>query len=115
MTRRSYCCTRPSALCFWCAMALVFYGLGTLLIWLWPPLMEYQSSLLLAALGLACLVNAVKNRTFHCLITGPLFLILAGALIFDVWDAFDFSSSLFWGVLLLGTGIAFLLEQRYAR
>ena len=63
MTGRSYCCTRPSALCFWFALFFVFYGAGLIVIQLIPNLVDYQGTVLFLALGLACSANAVRNRS----------------------------------------------------
>ncbi len=76
---KGYCCSSWRALCFWgCAFA-VFYAAGLATIH-WLHLGGYQPSALFAALGLACVANVVRNRTFHCVITGPFFLVVALAL-----------------------------------
>ena len=64
------------------------------------------------ALGLACFINYGRHRTVHCGITGPIFLIgaFAAALIESGRWAADLS--VLWGVVLLGVGIACVLEWR---
>ena len=114
MIRRTTCCTTPSALCFWCAAFLIFYGASLLAVELWPAVTDYQLAMVLGAIGVACLVNAAINRTYHCFITGPLFLILAGIAAADTAGLFDVSGSLLWAIALIGTGTAMLLEHRNA-
>ena len=115
MTERGRtCCTTPSALCFWAAAFLILYGATLLATELWPAVGEYHLALLLGAIGGACLINAARNRTYHCTITGPLFLILGAVAAADTAGVWDVSRSLVWGAALIGTGVAFLLEYRFA-
>ena len=111
MNRGTTCCTTPSALCFWGAAFLILYGAALLAVELWPALVDYQLAMVLGAIGGACLVNAAINRTFHCFITGPLFLILGAVAAADTAGLFDVSRSLLWAVALIGTGSALLLEH----
>jgi hypothetical protein len=67
-------------------------------------------------MAIGCLANWLRNRTLHCAITGPLFLIggitflLSGVYMIPRLDAIWV-----WIVLLIGTGIAFLLEWLYGK
>ncbi len=62
--------------------------------------------------GGACVANFRHNRTLHCAITGPLFLVAAIlALLVDRGDLVIQPPAL-WGVVLAVTGLAFLLEWR---
>ena len=69
------CCTTRSAMWFWAAACTLLYGIGLLLASVWPPLEPYADTLILLALGIACLLNFGRNRTLHCAITRPLFLV----------------------------------------
>lgn len=111
---RGYFCTTPAALGFWFAAFLVLYGSGLLVLEVWPDLRGYKGALLFAAIGMACLANFAWNRTFHCAITGPLFLVAAGALAMNEAGAWHVPMSLVWGVILIVGGLALLLEQRLA-
>ena len=106
------CCTTPAAMCFWAAAFVLVYGAGLLLSSLWPPLSPFGDTLILAALGIACVINFSRNRTLHCGIIGPIFLVgaVAAALIESGRWAADLSAV--WGVVLVGVGIAFVLEWR---
>ncbi len=111
---RGFCRTTPGALSFWFAAFLIFYGLSLLALVFWPQGEDFQASLLFASLGLACLANAAWNRTYHCFLMGPLFLGAAAILILRETGTLDVSSSLVWAMLLIGVGVAVLLEQRVA-
>jgi hypothetical protein len=71
------CCTSPAAMWFWAAAFAVLYGMGLLMRSTWPVFEPYADTLLLAALGAACFINFGRNRTLHCGLTGPLFLVAA--------------------------------------
>lgn len=111
---RGYCCTTPGAIGFWIAAFLVLYGSGLLMLEVWPDLRGYEEALLFAGIGLACLANFAWNRTFHCAITGPLFLVAAGAMAMNETGAWHVPMSLVWGVILIVGGLALLLEQKFA-
>jgi hypothetical protein len=62
-----------------------------------------------------CLANWLKNRSFHCAITGPLFLIAGVAFLLAVVSVIRVNTGLVWQFVLIGIAIAFLLEWRYAK
>lgn len=62
-------------------------------------------------MAVGCFANAVKNRTYHCILTGPLFLIAAILLMSS--DLTHVKPSLIWTGVAVGTGMAFLLEWRW--
>ena len=106
------CCSTPAAMCFWAAAFVLLYGAALLLSSFWPALGPFGDTLILAALGTACVINFGRNRTLHCGITGPIFLIgmvAAGLIESGRWAA---DLSVVWGVVLLGVGLAFVLEWR---
>lgn len=113
--RRSLCCTSPAAICYWVAISLIAWGALSIAGIFWHPLHWYSASTTLFAMSIGCVANWLRNRPFHCAITGPLFLV--GAIIFLIADRSigHVNSSLIWSLLLVGTGIAFFLEWRYAR
>ena len=111
----SCCTTTPSAIYFWTTMFVLAYGATLVLQWVWPALGRFGDALLLTALGAACVLNAVRNRTYHCVLTAPLFLgaaIAAAVADAGVWHV---PLGLFWGVVAAGVGAAFLTEWRAAR
>ena len=106
------CCTTPSAVGFWAATFLVFYGATVLVGMVWPGLHNYGDTAILTALGGACFVNFGRNRTLHCGLTGPLFLI--GAVVALLMEArvWNVNQAVLWGVVLIGVAVAFLIEWR---
>lgn len=110
--REKSCCTTPSAMCFWGAMFVLFYGMGLLLHTAWPGLRAYGNTTILVALAAACFVNFGRNRTLHCGLTGPLFV--AAALVALLMEAgiWNIDQSVLWGVVMVGVALAFLIEWR---
>jgi hypothetical protein len=106
------CCTTPAAMCFWAAIFVLVYGAGLLLTSVWPQVRPFEDTLILVALAAACAVNFWRNRTLHCGITGPLFLVGAVAAALIEAGAWRFDLAIVWGVVLLGVGIAFIVEWR---
>lgn len=105
-------CTTPGALCYACAVFFVVYGLGLLAWQLWPELGRFDETLVLGAIGVACVANYRRNCTVHCSVTGPLFLVGAGALALIEGGLWSGETGLVWSVMLIGTGLAFLYEWR---
>lgn len=106
------CCTTPAAMCFWAAMFVVIYGAGLLVRSAWPAVQPFGDTLILVALAAACLINFGRNRTLHCGMTGPLFIlgaVAAGLIEAGTWQ---FDMAIVWGVVLLGVGISFIIEWR---
>jgi hypothetical protein len=97
---------------FWAAAFVALYGLGLIARSTWPALEPYADTLLLAALGLACFINFGRNRTLHCGLTGPLFLIAAVVALLMEAQVWNVDEGALWGLVLLGVALAFLLEWR---
>src|SRR5260370_8326867 len=72
-----------------------------------------SAATMLFAMAIGCVANWLRNRTLHCAITGPLFLI--AALVFLLSDVTEthVNSLLVWPFIFIGVGTAFLLEWRY--
>lgn len=62
-----------------------------------------------------CLANWLSNRTFHCVVTGPLFLIGGVIFLMSGVRMIYVNTRWIWPLVLIGVAIAFLLEWRYAR
>jgi hypothetical protein len=114
MTRRllaGSCCTTPSAMGFWAAAFVLLYGAALLLSSVWPGLRPYGDTLIFLALGAACFINFSRNRTLHCGITGPIFVVGAIAAAFIESGTWAFDLGVLWGIVLFGVGIAFVVES----
>ncbi len=108
-----FCCLTQWAACTWIAAFLILYGLGLIVLHL-GRLDRYQGTAFFAAMGLACFFNFVQNRTFHCFITGPFFLLVAFALALQTHGVWNMSRTVLWATVFAVVGIAFLLERRVA-
>lgn len=110
---KDLCCTSPRSLCYWSAAFVILYAIGLgLVFWFrWQP---YELVALFTALGLACFANLARNRTFHCAITGPFFLLVALALALQAAGIWKAGRGLLWPAVLIVVCAAFLLERRFA-
>lgn len=111
--QKRFCCLTPRAACTWIAAFLVLYGLGLIVLHL-GRLERYRVTVFFAAMGLACFFNFARNRTLHCFITGPFFLLVALALALESYGRWNFNRAVLWPTVLIVVGIAFLLEKRFA-
>ena len=82
--RKGDCCPSPAAMCYWFAVSLVAWGVLSFIGIFWRPLHGSSAATILFAMAIGCGANWLRNRTLHCAITGPLFLI--NALVFLLSD-----------------------------
>jgi hypothetical protein len=66
-------------------------------------------------MAIGCLANWLRNRSYHCAITGPLFLIAGVVFLLSGVRMIHVDTLWIWPFVLTGVGIAFLLEWRYAK
>jgi len=110
------CCSSPATICYWFIVSLMAWGVLSLIGIYWRPLHAPSEAACLFAMAIGCIANWFKNRSLHCTITGPLFLI--GGVMFLLLGAHMIprrDTLWAWPVLLIGIGIAFLLEWLYGR
>jgi hypothetical protein len=81
----------------------------------WHPLRASSEAACLFAMAIGCLANWIRNRSFHCTITGPLFLIGGTVFLLAGVRMIHINTLWIWPSVLAGTGIAFLLEWRYGK
>ena len=116
MTRnQEACCSSPAAICYWFAASLCAWALLSLVGIYWHPLHGSSASTILFAMAIGCAANWLKNRTFHCAITVPIFLIAGLVFLLPGVVTFRVGTSWVWPFVLIGVGVAFLLEWRYAK
>jgi hypothetical protein len=109
------CCSSPAAMCYWFAASLIAWGVLSFIGLYWLPLHAKSAVTILFAMAIGCVANWRRNRTLHCAITGPLFLIAAVVFLLSDMNMAHVNSLLIWPFVLIGVGVAFLLEWRYAQ
>ncbi|HKW32525.1 MAG TPA: hypothetical protein VJN92_05945 [Candidatus Acidoferrum sp.] len=112
---KEVCCIAPSAMCYWFAASLLAWGILSFIGIYWHPLHASAAPAIFSATAIGCGANWIKNRSFHCGITGPLFFIAAIVLLLSELRVAHFNVSLVWPFVCVGVGIAFLQEWPYAR
>jgi hypothetical protein len=115
MLMKGACCSSPAALCFWCAASLIAWGMLSVIGIYWHPLQASSAATIGFAMAIGCIANWLKNRAFHCLITGPLFLIAGTVFLFSDARLIRIDTNWVWAFVVIGICIAFLLEWRYAK
>lgn len=65
-------------------------------------------------MAVGCLGNWLKNRSFHCVITGPLFLVGGVTFLLSGMRMLHVNTRWVWPFVFIGVGVAFLLEWLYA-
>ena len=106
------CCTTPASMWLWCVVFGVLFGVSLVLARIWPGLQHYGDTAILLALAAACLVNFGRNRTLHCGLTGPLFLVAAIVALLMEAGVWGVDQGVLWGVVLVGVALALLIEWR---
>ncbi|HEY6388025.1 MAG TPA: hypothetical protein VIX91_20295 [Candidatus Acidoferrum sp.] len=109
------CCSSPAAMCYWFVVSLITWGVLSLIGIYWPPLHASSAAACLFAMAFGCFANWTRNRSLHCAITGPLFLIGGIVFLLSGERLLRVSTDWVWTFVLIVTGIAFLLEWRYAK
>jgi hypothetical protein len=109
------CCSSPEAIRYWFGASLIAWLILSLAGMNWHPLRWYAASTALFAMGIGCVANWFRNRSLHCAITAPLFLIAAVAFALADLRVLRVDASFVWLLVLLGTATAFAVEWRYAR
>ena len=110
--QRQACCGTPAAWCYWCALSLLAWGVLSLVGIYWYPLHASSAATINLAVGIGCTANWFKNRTLHCGITAPLFLITGILFLLSDMRWFAVNPLLIWPIVAIVTGFAFVLEWR---
>lgn len=109
------CCSSPASMCYWFVVSMVAWGFLVLVGMHWRLLRAFSAQTILFAMAIGCIANWTKNRTLHCGITAPLFLIAAGLLLLSDAHVVHVRPDLILPLVIAGTGIAFLIEWRHHR
>ncbi len=81
----------------------------------WRPFRASSAATILLAAAVGCVANWFRNRTLHCGITAPIFLVGGVAFLLSDMRMVQINSSVVWPFIFTAIGIAFLLEWRYVR
>ncbi|SRR6185437_15417686 len=111
---RNSCCSSPAAMCFWFVASLVAWGLLSLIGIYWNPTRAFSATTIYLAMAAGCGANWRKNRTLHCGITAPLFLIAGLISLLSETHVISVDTGLVWPFMVISVGVAFLVEWRYA-
>ena len=111
----SPCCSSPAAMCYWAAASLIAWGLLSLIGICWRPFRAFSATTIYLAMAAGCGANWLRNRTLHCGITAPLFLMAGLVSFLSETCVISLNTRLVWPFVVIGVGIAFLLEWRYTR
>jgi hypothetical protein len=101
-------------MCFWFVASLVTWGLLSLIGIYWNPLRAFSATTIYLATGAGCGANWFRNRTLHCGITAPLLLMAGLVSLLAETNIISVDTRLIWPFVVIGVGIAFFLEWRYA-
>ncbi|MFZ0922120.1 MAG: hypothetical protein WA020_03605 [Candidatus Acidiferrales bacterium] len=71
-------------------------------------------TVLFVALGLSCVATFFRNRTLHCVITGPFFLLIALAFALSARGIWKVSTGALWTTVVIVVCAALLIEQKFA-
>jgi hypothetical protein len=108
------CCSSPATICYWFVASLIAWGLLSLLGIYWWPFRALSATTSYLAMAAGCFANWFRNRTLHCGVTAPLFLLAGLVSLLSETDVVYVDSRLVWPFVVMGGGLAFLLEWRYA-
>src|SRR5215472_19233812 len=97
------CCSSRASICYWLVASVAAWAVLTTMGPFWHPKQATSAVTCLLAMAIGCFANAAKNRTYHCLLTGPLFLIAAILLL--SWNLTRVKPRVIWAGVILGTGI----------
>ena len=98
-----FCCSSPQAIRYWFVASLIAWVILSLAGLYWHPLRWYAASTALFGMGIGCVANWFRNRSFHCAITAPLFLIAAVVFALADRSVLRVNASFVWLLVLLGT------------
>ncbi|HEY2472481.1 MAG TPA: hypothetical protein VGI45_32150 [Terracidiphilus sp.] len=105
------CCTTRASIRYW---AIVFVAALAPLVALsiyWRPL---SAAAVMFAAGIACVANWLRNRTYHCGISGPILLIAGVVLLLASARVIHADLNAVGIIAIAGVAVSLLLEWRYA-
>jgi hypothetical protein len=89
---------------------LIAWGLLSFVGIYWKPFRALSATTIYLAMAAGCAANWFRNRTLHCGVTAPQFLLAGLVSLLSETHITYVDSDLVWPFVLAGVGIAFLLE-----
>jgi hypothetical protein len=114
-TQAELCCSSPAAILYWFAISLIAWGALSVVGIYWNPLHASSAPTIIFAMAVGCIANWVRNRTFHCAVTGPIFLTTGTVFLLSSIRVIDVKPLWVWVFVAVGVGTAFWLECRYGK
>lgn len=112
---RKACCSSPAAIGYWLGATIIAWVVLSVMGLLWEPLHATSAITILLALSAGCFANWAHNRTYHCSIDGPLFLVAGVLFLLRKLGVFHVQPAVIWIPLFIGVAISFWLEWRLTR
>jgi hypothetical protein len=109
------CCSSPASIGYWFAVSLLAWAILSLIGLYWRSLRAASATSILLAAGIGCIANWVRNRTLHCGITGPVFLLGSATFLLAGMQIIHVNVHLIWLLIVIASAIAFLLEWRWGK
>jgi hypothetical protein len=100
---------------YWLCVTICSWAILSLTGTTWQSLHATSAITILFAMSAGCFANWIRNRTYHCFIDGPLFLVAASLFLLRALGVVHFPSAAVWFPLFLGVSISFWLEWRISR
>jgi hypothetical protein len=107
---KNACCSSPASFTYWLCAAFVTWAILSLIGLLWRPLHAASAITILLAMSAGCFANWMRNRTYHCFLDGPIFLVAGILFLARALGIVHFPSWVIWLPLSIGVAISFWLE-----
>ena len=112
VSTKNACCSSPASIEYWLGATVVAWALLSLIGLIYYPLHATSAITVLFAMAAGCFANWIRNRTYHCFVDGPLFLVAGALFLFRAIGIVRFPSWAVWFPLFAGVLISFWLEWR---
>lgn len=109
------CCSSPAAIGYWFGVSLLAWAALSIIGLYWRPLHALSPQTILFAMAIGCVANWLRNRTFHCLLTAPIFVVAAILFLMSGLRMIRTNDRVVWPFVIVGVCLAFLLEWRCAK
>src|SRR6266852_1930057 len=87
---RNACCSSSASMKYWLCATICSWAILSLIGTIWQPLHATSAITVLFAMSAGCFANWIRNRTYHCFIDGPLFLVAASLFLLRALGLYTF-------------------------